>query len=513
MLKNFKLNITILIALFIGLAIPMLFTSIYLQNKYEENLKNELIKKHTELLQTLASGLSRPMWEFMTDNARDLVTPIFNQEDIVEIKVIDLKFDKKVFLKLDKTVLENSAICNNPEFIQLEEKIMLDELKLGIVYLKFSTCTIKQEILQQKQSVWLTMGIQFLVSFLILFLLINSKIITPLKRLTTQSNALAKKELVAPFSWEQEDEIGSLGKSLEHTRVALLELFNKEEESKKAIEELNINLEYLVEDRTKKLRNTIDNLEFAQDQLIYSEKMASLGNMVSGIAHEINTPVGIGLTAVTYFQEITKDITTLYKADNISQLEFEEYLESSGNLADAINKNLVRAADLIGSFKKISVDQSTEESRVFNLHESTKDFISSMYGTLMKTKIKIEFNMDEKIKINGYPGSYVQVLMILVTNSLLHGFEENKEGLIKIDAIQEGRKITINYGDNGKGIDKKDIKHIFEPFYTTKRGEGGSGLGMSILYNIIVNNFKGKVKCKSELNKGVLFTISFGTNL
>jgi len=513
MFKNLNFNIAILIALFIGLAIPMFLTTIYLQNKYEQNLKNELINSHKELLKTVASGLSRPMWEFMVNNAQDLLEPIFRQEEILEIKVVDLKFDKKVFLKLEKTRLQQINICNDPEIISLNENVILNDLKLGIVSMNFTTCKIKNQIEQQRDTVWLTMSIQFIISFVILFLLIDSKILSPLKKLIFQSNTLAKKKLNEPFVWSQNDEIGHMGQSLEHTRISLVNLFDKEKKSKEKIEELNKNLELIVEDRTVELTKTIDNLELAQDQLVYSEKMASLGNMVSGIAHEINTPVGIGLTAITHFQELTKDITLLYKDNNISQAEFEEYLDMSGNLANAINKNLVRASDLIGSFKKISVDQSSGENRIFSLYESTADFINSMYGTLLKTNIKIESNINEQIQMNGCPGSYVQVLMILVTNSLLHAYEDDDAGLIRIDAHHDDTHITLQYSDDGKGIDDKFIKHIFEPFFTTKRGMGGSGLGMSILYNIVMNIFKGKVKCTSELEKGVLFTIVLPTNL
>jgi len=521
MFKNLNLNFTVLVALFIGLAVPMLLTTIYLQNKYEQNLKNELIKTHEDLLKTVASGLSRPMWEFMFDNAKNLLVPIFKGEDILEIKVTDAKFNNKEFLKLKKKGFQsNDDTCKNAELISLKEDIILSTLTLGTVSMVFSTCKIKQKVYAQRNNLWFIMGVQFVISFLILFLLLRTKIMIPVQNLINQSNALSLKELEKPFIWNQNDEIGQLGHSLEHTRASLLELFKKEQDSKDKIEELNKNLELKVKSRTNmlqkvniELQTTIENLELAQDQLVYSEKMASLGNMVSGIAHEINTPVGVGLTAITHFQEITRDITKLYNADNISQAEFEDYLSTSNSLANAINKNLLRASNLIRSFKKISVDQSNEEKRVFNLHEYTIDFIKSMYGTLLKTKIKIESEINPEIFINSYPGSYSQFLMILVTNSLLHGFTETEVGVIKIHAKEIDSIIVLEYSDDGNGIEEKNQKHIFEPFFTTKRGKGGSGLGLNILYNIVINVFEGKVKCKSKPSEGVKFIISIPTNL
>ena len=520
MFKNFNIRIIVLIALFIGLAIPMLFTTIYLQNIYEENLKNKLVKTHEELIKTISSGLSRPMWEFRHDNAKKLVEPIFKNEDILEIKVVDSKYDDIIFLHFKKKKLLNNSYCPKSKNILFEENIVLNKIKLGKIFMNVSTCKIDYQIMEQHSNLWLTMGVQFIISFMILFLLIHFKIIEPVKKLIKQSNALSQKNLNNPFKWEQNDEIGLLGQSLENTRQALLVLFNKEQESKDKIEKLNKNLELKVESRAKKLikvnnelTQTIDNLKMTQEQLVHSEKMASLGNMVAGIAHEMNTPIGIGITGATHFQEITKEIKKSYEENNISQNEFEEYLSTSENLANAINKNLERASETIRSFKKIAVEQNIEDMREINLYEYTKDFVNSMYGTLLKTKIRIDVDVDSKINIYYSPGSYVQLLMILVTNSLLHGYDEGDSGLIGISIKENNDMIIIEYRDNGKGIDINNIKHIYEPFFTTKRGHGGSGLGLNILYNIIANSYNGQIKCKSKLGEGVKFIITLPQNL
>ena len=520
MFKNLNIKLTVLIALFIGLAVPMFFTTIYVQNKYVQDLKTEMIKSHEELLRTISSGLSRPMWEFMHENAKSLVQPVFNNENILEIKVIDTKYDNRVFLHLEKGKISNKSDCINPQIITLKENILLDNLKLGFVTMKFSTCKINQQIMQQRDSLWLIMGIQFFISFMILFLLIHLKIITPLKKLIKQTKYLASKKLNKPFVWNQKDEIGLLGRSLEHTRTSLVLLFDKEKESKEKIQDLNKNLELKVKSRTEKLlrlneelKNSISNLELAQEQLLNSEKMASLGNLVAGISHEINTPVGVGLTAITHFQDITQETTKLYHDDELSQADFEEYLSTSGNLANAIHKNILRASDLIRSFKKISVDQSSENIREFNLLEDTKDFLNSMYGSLLKTNIQIQIDMSSDISLYSCPGSYSQCLLILTKNSMFHAYDEGDTGLITIRAKQIDNYIHLEYFDDGKGMEEKDQKHIFDPFFTTRRGEGGSGLGLNILYNIVITIFKGNVKCISTPKEGTRFIITFPTNL
>ena len=514
MFKNFNLNIAILIALFVGLSIPTILTTIFLQDKYEDELKKELVLNHKKLLNTLSSGLSRPMWEFMYDNAESLVRPIFENEEILEIKVTDVKYNNNIFLQMrKKPSVKNS--CQDSENIFIEQSIILEKLVLGKASILFSTCRIQKQVLLQRNSLWMIMFFQFFISLGIIFLLMRAKILSPIKRLISQSTQLSEKNLQEPFIWNSSDEIGHLGQSLEHTRLSLLDLFDKEEKSKEKIEELNKNLERKVKHRTKELtqlnvqlEKSIEDLKNTQEQLIYSEKMVSLGNLVAGIAHEVNTPIGISLTGITHFTEISKEINELYKNRNISEDEFEEYLEESANLADSINKNLIKAADLIKSFKQIAVDQSSEDKRVFNLHEYTNEFIHSMYGTLSKTNININIDINSNINIKSYPGVYSQFLTILLMNSLLHAYDERGQGIINISAKEDANRIILSYSDDGKGIKKEHLKFIFDPFFTTRKGTGGSGLGLNILYNIIIGTLKGTVTCESELGHGSKFIIT-----
>ena len=239
MLKNLKLNTTILIALFIGLALPMFVTTIYLQNKYEKELKDELVNTHKKLLKTLSSGLSRPMWEFMHENAKALVEPVFKNEDIIEIKVTDIKYNNNIFLQMKKNEYLSYHECKESQKILIEENILLEKLVLGKVAIIFSTCRIEEQILQQNKSFWLLMCAQFFISFGVIFLLIQAKILKPITRLIAQSNRLAQKKLDTPFIWKYGDEIGHLGKSLEHTRLSLIELFKKERISQEKIKTLN----------------------------------------------------------------------------------------------------------------------------------------------------------------------------------------------------------------------------------------------------------------------------------
>lgn len=290
--------------------------------------------------------------------------------------------------------------------------------------------------------------------------------------------------------------------------------------AKNRVEELNNNLEKLVDERTadleksnKKLQNTLVSLEKTQNTLIGSSKMASLGKLVASVAHEINTPIGLGVTGVSHFESETKSIEKLYKENYLGKEEFESYLHNSRQIAKTILSNLTKAAQIIKSFKNIAVDQSSEEKREFNVKEYIDDILLSLNHALKKTKHTINIECDKKININNYPGLFSQVFTNLIMNSIIHGFDDIEEGKINIKvSLKDNKNCHIIYKDNGKGLDEKTQKNICNPFYTTKKGEGGSGLGMNIVENIITKQLQGTLNIESKEGEYTKFNIIFPIN-
>jgi len=286
-------------------------------------------------------------------------------------------------------------------------------------------------------------------------------------------------------------------------------------ESEDRIISLNKNLEYEVTKRTSDLlmsnvdlEKSLDNLKDAQAQLIHSEKMASLGDLVAGISHEINTPVGLGVTGITHLEFLTKQINDLYKDNNISQSEFEEYLSTSMQLTSSIHTNLNRAASLIKSFKQVAVDQTSEEQRTFYVKRYLDEILTSLGHETKNFNCDFVIECDENIKVFSCPGSFAQIITNFVMNSLIHGFKNKKSGVINIKITEENNKVIIVYKDNGKGISQENLSKIYNPFFTTNRNHGGSGLGLNIVYNIITTTLNGKITCESVEGEGVTFTIT-----
>jgi signal transduction histidine kinase len=235
--------------------------------------------------------------------------------------------------------------------------------------------------------------------------------------------------------------------------------------------------------------------------------MAALGSLVAGIAHEINTPVGVGVTAASYLNQVTGQFKEFCKQGKPLRHDMIEYLENLQEASDIIQRNLERAGKLIQSFKQVAVDQSSESMRVFNIKKYLDEILMSMKPTIKKYKHRITVDCEEHLSINGYPGAFAQVITNLVMNTLVHAYEPDVKGNIRISVRQTAGVIELVYANDGKSMDSSVIAKIFDPFFTTKRGTGGTGLGLYIVYNIITQQFGGTIECVSDSTRGVKFHI------
>ncbi len=263
-------------------------------------------------------------------------------------------------------------------------------------------------------------------------------------------------------------------------------------QTEKELKTLNQNLEQTVEERTFQLQNNLHQLKSAQQQLINSEKMALMGELVAGVAHEINTPLGIGVTASSALWSKVDEMEKLYQSDNMTEEDFHGFIEYLKESSGLILVNMQRASELIQSFKRVAVDQSSDVTRYINFGSYLKDVVRSLKPQWKKHNI--ELAESEKLEIETTPGVWSQILSNLILNSIHHGFrEDHVSGTIRIGYTVRGKELELSYQDNGSGIPDDLLDKIFEPFFTTRRHEGGSGLGMHIVYNLISYKLKGTI--------------------
>lgn len=268
-------------------------------------------------------------------------------------------------------------------------------------------------------------------------------------------------------------------------------------------------LEQKVQERTAELEESLTELKQTQSKLIESEKMASLGHLVAGLSHEVNTPIGICVTATSSLNDRTQKIKNSFENNEITKAMFGSFIDVVEKSSDILITNLSRTTELMGSLKDISVDQSNEYYRTILIKSYVKEILCSLSVRLKKSRVKVKFDESDDFEVNCYPNAVFQILTNLVTNSIIHGFDSVTEGIIEIGIQKNNREVKIIYSDSGKGIEPEYINQIFEPFFTTKRGEGGSGLGMHIVYNLVHQSLKGSITCKSNIGQGIFFEITF----
>jgi signal transduction histidine kinase len=283
---------------------------------------------------------------------------------------------------------------------------------------------------------------------------------------------------------------------------------NKAFERKHFIEE-KIGYQRELEQANKELNLSLESLELTRDQLVQSAKMAALGELVAGVAHEINTPVGVGVTAASFLDGKTREFNKMYKAGELKRSELENYLTIVEEVSNSILINMERAAELISSFKQVAVDQSSENRRRFNLKEYMDEILLSLRPRYKKTGHVVQVTCEPDIELNSFPGAFSQILSNLIMNSLMHGFNGLEHRAIDIDITCKEGQVIFVYQDNGHGMDQQQSEKIFDPFFTTMRGKGGTGLGMSIVFNLVTQTLKGNMKLETEVGQGVIFTMTF----
>lgn len=283
----------------------------------------------------------------------------------------------------------------------------------------------------------------------------------------------------------------------------------------------NSQLEQRVEERTKDLteanvllKKALEQRNEVQVQLVEMENMAALGTMMSSLTHEINTPIGVAITAVSHLRAIQETTFDLFKEGKLKRSQLQGFYEESEESAEIIERNLVRSTQLIKTFKQLSVDQHSQDARSLNVCDYLDEILLSLKPRLKLTNHKFCLDVPSNLEVISNPGAISQLIINLIMNSAQHGFDDGTDGRILfkttlLTEIADQPMLKIVYKDNGRGMSEHTIENLYKPFFTSARHTGGSGLGMHICYSIVVKVLGGHIDCRSKLGKGVEFTITF----
>ena len=325
--------------------------------------------------------------------------------------------------------------------------------------------------------------------------LIALSIRLPLQQIMTAMRAIALGDYGREVQGIQaRDEVGAMARAVEVFRENAIAKRKTEDELRASKE---------------KAESALLELNAAQQNLIDAERLAALGGLVAGVAHEVNNPIGISLTVASSFARRGEIFETELRSNGqLRRSQLEEFVRNSRDAAQQLVANLHRAAELIQSFKQVAVDRSHAERRQFNLSEATDQIIASLRPVLKRAPITLSVDVPEGLVIDGYPGSYGQILTNLFLNAANHAFADGRSGAISISARARGSDdVEIIFADNGAGMTPDVQRQAFDPFFTTRRNEGGTGLGLHIVYNLVTQQLGGRMMLESRLGQGTTFRI------
>lgn len=397
----------------------------------------------------------------------------------------------------------------------LKQEIKFNNNVEGTLYLQKSTASLTGFIKSALINLVLFSILMFIFVVYLIYR-ISKKLIDPVVVLSDQLTKVSKsQDYSTRLYYKANNEIGhlyssfnALFHSIEVHQKSRDEALAQAKSYQEHLENLTQELESRVAERTKELENSINTLKRAQNQLIESEKMAALGSLVSGVAHEVNTPLGNAVTGGSIIKKETEELIKSMQDGTLKKSTLEESLKHIDETSKLLYRSLNTAAELIKSFKQISVDQSVERKRSFDLVEYVNEIIKTFNNKLKRVPIEVQIIAPKELVLDSYPGAFAQLLNNFIQNSIIHGFEEKRDNArIQIEIYLKDKTLNFIYSDNGAGM-SPDIKvKAFDPFVTTKRNAGGTGLGLNIVYNIVTQKLKGTLVLETAPNQGVEYLI------
>ncbi len=401
-------------------------------------------------------------------------------------------------------------------YIELTKPIVNESGTIGYAYVRASqdelSAYTQTRILLDILIALVALGSAFFISSRL-----QQRFTTPIENLLDVVQKVSKDknyQIRAPIAPIKE--YNMLGRAFNTMLDRIEQQISKLQQAEQENRQLTLSLEQKIAHRTDALKtsnqellNTLATLHQYQNQIVETEKMASLGQMVAGVAHEVNTPIGLGVTASTLLQDKLADIQKAYDEKKLTSSQLAKFLAESKENLGIIYRNMERAASLISSFKRVAVDQSNDNRRQFNMLQLINEVLLSLRPNLKKTQHQVVVSCPSELVLDSKPGPINQILINLIMNSLIHAFDNIEQGEINIAVVVAQNNCQLVYTDNGAGVPESIKRRIFDPFVTTKRGEGGSGLGLHLVYNLVTQALNGKIQLESSLGQGIRIQIDF----
>jgi len=480
-------------------------TLVQLYSFFQDDL-TQLEQRFDNIEKSYIPSIASSLWDFNKPLVAQQIQGIVDLPDIGFVVVVN-DFDYQQQFGNAEIVAQRFV----------EFPIAFDGKHVGKLQVYADYQDIYQRLWQQAGFILTTEFVKIFIIAFFIIIIVDRLIIRHLFQITRYAQELASHNLDEKLTLsnrpEKDDELDYLVNAINGMRIKLQDEIVKLEDAENALLALNGELEVKVHDRTAKLvdsnqqlQDSFDNLTLAQDQLVQSEKMASLGQLVAGVAHEVNTPLGICVTSITALKEKVEDLQNAIESQELTKSFLTDTLNLLMEYEQIIERSLNKSVELIRSFKSVAVEQHTDPEVNINLHQHVYDVVNTVKTLFKQKKYHINIDVDEDFRLITYPSAWNQILTNFLMNSHIHGFEDRIEGEISITFSKSNGYLTLVYTDNGKGIPEDFKKRVFDPFVTTKRGQGGSGLGLNIVFNLVNAKLGGTIK-SLESEQGVSFKV------
>jgi two-component system, NtrC family, sensor kinase len=494
-----SLTFAVVLALLLGLLLPTTAVLLYDGQKTRATAMDDLKRDLARATEVMALSLAEPVWQVSPDLADPMVKAQMDDPRFVSVQVIE-PASSAPFLSQQRSgeAVDPALVLSQTRPIQRD----------GREIAKLTVSMSAAPLLQAKQAeVWRTVwrsGLTLTLSLVLMLWVLQRYVMRPMTELTGAAEALAAGRLEQPLHVGGADEIARVGVAMERMRQALLSAFE-------ALRQHNLNLEETVAQRTAELTasnaelsEALQTLQKAQRELVESEKLASLGRLVAGVAHELNTPLGNALTVVSALDDRYKQLEAMLSGTaQLRRSTLEELARDTRRGQDILQRNVQKAADLVRDFKQVAIDQTADLRRDFDLAKVVEDVLVMVEPSFKHTRFVIETDLCHGLLMNSYPGALGQVLTNLLMNAQLHGFEGLEQGCVKVHCARlSDTEVELSVTDDGRGMDESVRRRIFDPFFTTKLGTGGSGLGMHIVHSIVTNVLGGQIEVRSTPGQG-----------
>lgn len=492
----------VVLTLLAGLLLPglaLMFYNLQVTKKAAmERLDRDLERNAT----VLALSLVEPIWQVSPDLGQPMVDAQFGDPRFVSVVVTELS--------ASTPSLSNAREDPDPALSkELEMPIKREQREIGRVKVRMSAVPELRDAQQEMLLDGLRLLLMAASSMALILWLLRRRVLLPMERLSAAAAELGAGHLSRPLQVEGSDEIGRVGQAMERMRLALLEAFDRLRQHAQTLEDQVAQRTSELTASNHELSSTLAQLKAAQRELVESEKLASLGRLVAGVAHELNTPLGNAMTVVTALEDRWKELDDAMRSGQpLRRSHVEGLVTDTRRGQDILHRNVQKAAELVRDFKQVAIDQTSDARRGFELDKVVEDVLVMVEPRFKTTPFRIHTDLQRKLSMDSYPGSLGQVLTNLVINALVHGLHDRAEGHVWIScAALPGDWVSLTVRDDGWGMDEATRRRIFDPFFTTKLGRGGTGLGMHIVHNIVTQLLGGQIEVESRPGEGAVMLL------